>query len=287
MKRELKDKSRKYLLFIVSGLSILVLFAIYYYTIKEAIPGFKAFGLEFILSREWYPVWDPPEFGMLALLVNTLLVTFFGSIIVVPLGYLLAIYLHGYARRKEKEIIRRFIEYLSGIPSVVVAAIFLTWVSPLFPKIGIYSPLNISLAVGGLVVLTIPLATILILESLDSVPRELEESSAALGAKEWKTYTKITTKAAFSGILNTIVLTANRLAGETIVVVLLGGGAAMIPITPFDPMKTLTAAIASEMPETAQYSTHYHALFVAGALLIGISTIFEITSVYISRRRKR
>lgn len=287
MHREIKDKSRKALLAISSITAIAALFGIYYYLIKESLPAIRSVGAELFFSDQWYPVWEPAEYGMRSLIINSLIVTVLGTLLVVPISYFIAIYLHGFASKKEKGIIRRLIEYLSGIPSVIIAFVFLTYLSPVFPNIGIYSPQNLLLALIGLFFLTIPISTVLILESLDSVPRELEESSAALGALPLRTYMKITTRAALPGVLNAIVLTANRIVGETIVVLLLGGGAAMVPAKLTDPMKTLTAVIASEMPEAARFSIHYSALFVAGLVLVLFSTIFELISVMLLRRSRR
>lgn len=287
MHREIKDKSRKALLAISSIIAIAALFGIYYYLIKESLPAIRSVGAELFFSDQWYPVWEPAEYGMRSLIINSLIVTVLGTLLVVPISYFIAIYLHGFASKKEKGIIRRLIEYLSGIPSVIIAFVFLTYLSPVFPNIGIYSPQNLLLALIGLFFLTIPISTVLILESLDSVPRELEESSAALGALPLRTYMKITTRAALPGVLNAIVLTANRIVGETIVVLLLGGGAAMVPAKLTDPMKTLTAVIASEMPEAARFSIHYSALFVAGLVLVLFSTIFELISVMLLRRSRK
>jgi len=287
VRREIKDKTRKALMAISSVTAIAALFGIYYYLVKESLPAIRSVGAELFLSDQWYPVWEPGEYGMRALIINSLIVTVLGTLLVVPVAYFIAIYLHGFATKKEKAIVRRLIEYLSGIPSVIIAFVFLTYLSPIFPAIGIYSPQNLLLALIGLFFLTIPISTVLILESLDSVPRELEEASAALGALPLKTYMKITTKATLPGVMNAIVLTANRIVGETIVVLLLGGGAAMVPTKLTDPFKTLTAAIASEMPEAAKFSIHYSALFFAGLVLVIFSTVFELTSVMLLRRNRR
>ncbi|MGQ9856572.1 MAG: PstC family ABC transporter permease [Fervidobacterium sp.] len=287
MRRELRDKTRKALLALTSALAISVLFGVYFYLIRESLPAIRTVGADLFLSDQWYPVWEPGEYGMRSLILNSLIVTVLGTILVLPVSYFIAIYLHGFASKKEKAVVRRFIEYLSGVPSVVIAFVFLTYFSPLFAQFGIYSPQNLLLALVGLFFLTIPISTVLILESLDNVPRDLEEASAALGALPFKTYVRITSKAAFPGILNAAVLTANRIVGETIVVLLLGGGAAMVPQKLTDPMKTLTAAIASEMPEAARFSTHFSALFVAGLILIIFSTIFELISIMLLRRSKR
>jgi len=285
--RSTKDTLRKTLLTVSSLIAISAVFGIYIYLIKESYSAFQQVGAELFVSDQWYPVWDPPEFGMRAMIINSLMVTLLGSLIVVPFSYLIAIYLHGYAKPREKEMIRRIFEYLAGVPSVVIAFVLLTFVSPLFAQVGIYSPQNLLLALIGLFFLTIPICTTMILESLDSVPKQVEEASAALGAIEFRTYTRVTSKAALPGIMNAIVLTANRIVGETIVVLLLGGGAAMIPQKLTDPMKTLTAAIASEMPETAKGSLHYSSLFAAGLVLILFSTLFEVVSIAILRRNKR
>lgn len=287
MTRDIKDGIRKILLGLSAIIAISALFGIYYYLIKESIPALKEVGAELFLSDQWYPVWEPGEYGMRTLIINSLLVTLLGSLLVVPIAYLIAIYLHGYAKVREKIIIKRIFEYLSGTPSVIIAFVFLAFISPIFPMIGIYSPQNLLLALMGLFFLTIPVSAILILESLDGVPHEIEEASAALGADDFKTYTAVTSRAALPGIMNAIVLTANRIIGETIVVLLLGGGAAMVPQKLTDPMKTLTAAIASEMPEAAKGSTHYQALFASGFILIIFSTIFELISIHIVRRYRK
>lgn len=146
-------------------------------------------------------------------------------------------------------------------------------------KLGAWSPGNLLTASIGLTILSLPYAASLMEESLSSVDQSLKESALALGASKFTAGFKIVTKEASSGILNSIILTVNRIiGGETIVVLMVAGGAAIIPKSIFDPVRPLTAAIASEMGEVSVGSLHYSALFTAGLILLTISFILTLIS---------
>ncbi|ABR31663.1 phosphate ABC transporter permease [Thermosipho melanesiensis] len=271
------------LIYIFALISIAALFFLIYFVVKEAFPAIITLKLKPFTSVYWYPTYEPPEFGMLSLIVGTLFLTIFSSLITIPLGYLISFYLHAYSKKREKILIKYIISVLSGIPSVVIGAAILMYISPILLDMGIWTTENFLLATLGLSLLALPYSVTLMAESLDSVAIELEESALALGASKFITTLKITTKSSINGIINAIILTFNRIIGETMVVLLVGGGAAIIPRSLFDPVKPLTAAIASEIGEAGVGSMHYHSLFLAGLILLIISLLLT----YYAKKRGR
>ncbi|ACB09893.1 MULTISPECIES: PstC family ABC transporter permease [Thermotoga] len=273
------------MIFVFSIIGILALFLLVFFLVKEAWPALVKVGGELFTSVYWYPTADPPEYGMLAMIAGTLLLTAFSSAILLPLGYLVAFFLHTYARDLEKSLVRTTVEFLAGTPSVIIGLFVLFYIAPILLHFDIWSTENFLLASIGLVLTALPYTVSLSLEALDSVDIALEESALALGATRFTTTLRVTTRAALPGILNAFVLTVNRVVGETMIVLMVGGGAAIIPRSLFDPVKPLTAAIASEIGEVAVGSMHYHVLFAAGFILLVLSLVLTGLSRYISRRQ--
>ena len=121
-------------------------------------------------------------------------------------------------------------------------------------------------------------------DALSFVPRSFREASFAVGANRWQTLTKVIIPAAASGISTSIILGMSRAVGETMTVLLVCGGAAVIPTGFFQPVRPMTATIAAEMGEAVQGSTHYHALFAIGLVLFFITLVFNIIAELVSRR---
>ena len=111
-------------------------------------------------------------------------------------------------------------------------------------------------------------------DALRSVPQSLKEASYALGATEWETTWKVVVPAALSGISSAVILGLARSMGETMVVLMVAGGAAMIPTGLFDPVRPMTSAIAAEMGEAPRGGMHYHALFAIGVTLFLLTFSF-------------
>ena len=142
---------------------------------------------------------------------------------------------------------------------------------------------NASILLGFLV---IPVVASLSEEALSSVPRELRDASYALGATRWETVRRVVIPHALSGITAASLLGVMRALGETMVVLMAAGGAAIIPLMLTDPVRPLTATIAAEMGETPVGSTHYHALFFAGLILLAVTLAINLASFYIERRKR-
>jgi phosphate transport system permease protein len=270
---------------------MVILFGIFFFLISDGVRVFGKISLrEFFLSTRWYPTYEDAEFGILALLSGTLAVTGLTLLISIPLGFISAIFLAEFGNRKTHDFLKYVFELTAGIPSVVLGSFGLKyiskWLMDLFPM-KVWTGLNILNASLMLSVLAIPYFVTLIEDALKAVPVDQKEASLALGANMTSTLFRVLIPQARSGILNAIILGTNRIIGETMVVLMIAGGATMIPQSIFDPVRPLTAAIAGEMGEVELASTHYFALFMIGVVLLMISLIFTVTAMRLKRGMRR
>jgi phosphate transport system permease protein len=239
----------------------------------------------FIFGQEWYPTYDPPDFGILPLIVGSLVVTVVSSAIAVPLGVGAALYLTSVAGPRVREWVKPAIELLASLPSVVLGFVGMVVIAPLMQELlDIPTGLNIINASVMLALMAIPTITSISEDALHSVPHELIEASYGLGATTWETLSRVQIPGALSGIGTAVILGMSRAMGETMVVLMVAGGAAQIPGSIFDSVRPLPATIAAEMGETPFGSPHYHALFAIGIVLFIVTLGFNLIAAYISHR---
>ena len=146
--------------------------------------------------------------------------------------------------------------------------------------------LNIVNASVMLAIMAIPTISSISEDALYAVPREYKEASYALGATKFETIVSISVPAALSGISTAVILGMARAIGETMVVLMVAGGAAAIPHSIFDSVRPMPASIAAEMGEAPYRSGHYHALFATGIVLFFITLAFNLVADYISNKFK-
>ena len=276
--RIFSDQFRTFCIQMAAFTGIFVLTLLFFFILKESAPAIKTAGWEMLSSSNWYPTYSEPEYGLLVMLINSLIVTLGTSLIVLPLGYGLAFFLYEFARPLEKTFIKSAIDLLSGVPSVIIGSFLLVMISPQFLKVGIYSTENLLLTMIGLTLLSLPFTASLIYDALSGVRSCLREGALALGATRSTAVLKVVSRAAKSGLVNALILTVNRVIGETMVVLMVLGGAAIIPQSLFDPLRPLTAVIASEMGEVEVGSIHYSSLFFAGLVLFVLSFFLTVLS---------
>jgi phosphate transport system permease protein len=286
--RTLKEKIIKNIFFLFALVSIFVLGLIIIFLFIEGLPIFNVVSIsDFIFGLEWYPTYDPPSFGILSLIVGSLIVTFFATIIAVPLGVLSAVYIAEVAPPLIKEIFKPVIELLAGLPSVVLGffgmAVMAPWLQETFD---LPTGLNIVNASIVLAFMAVPTISSISEDALYTVPQEFKEASYALGATKFETIVKVTIPAALSGISTAVILGMARSIGETMVVLMVAGGAAAIPESIFDSVRPMPASIAAEMGEAPFRSDHYYALFATGIVLFFLTLSFNIVADYISHRFK-
>jgi phosphate transport system permease protein len=268
--------------------SVFLLSLIVFFLFREGIPLFKQISVfKFIFGSAWYPTYDPPEYGIWPLIVGSVVVAVFSCVIAVPLGILSAIYIAELAPASFREILKSVIELLAGLPSVVLGFFGMVIIAPwLQETFDLPTGLNIVNASVMLAIMAVPTISSISEDALYAVPREFKEASYALGATKFETIVKVIIPASLSGISAAVILGMARAIGETMVVLMVAGGAAAIPDSIFDPVRPMTASIAAEMGEAPFRSGHYHALFATGMVLFFITLVFNLIADYISNKFK-
>lgn len=313
-----KEKAVELIVSAIGFISVIILLLIGSFLFKEAFYIFyKAGVLKVIFGNAWYPTYDPPSFGMFPLIMGTLAVTILTAVMAIPLGLATAVYIAEIAHYRVKEFLKPLIEMLASFPSVVlgffgmvvIAPILSNWLSPIlseklpevlrstnipfvstviadlcYNKLFISSGLNISTAALMLTVRAIPVISSIAEDALTAVPRTYREASYSLGASKWETIWKVVIPASVSGLSIAVILGIGTIIGETMIVLMVSGGAAVIPHWIFDPARPMPAAIAAEMAEAPYQSLHYHALFGVGAILFIITFVLSLLSDYITKR---
>lgn len=243
---------------------------------------------DFFAGTKWYPTSTPaPIFGLVPLLLGTLLVSIGAIVLSLPFGIAVAIYLAEIANKRTREILKPVIELLAGIPSVVYGFFGLVVIVPLIQK-GLNLPVGETAFAGSVVLAIMALPTIITVaeDAMRTTPRAMKEASLALGATQWQTIYKVIIPYSISGITSAVVLGIGRAIGETMAVLMVTGNAAVIPTSFFEPVRTIPATIAAELGEAPAGGAHYEALFLLGAVLFVITLILSITVEYISSKRK-
>ena len=264
----------------IGGISSIVIIAlIFLFLLREGLPAFLDIPLRQLFGPRWYPIED--LFGMLPLLVGSLIVTVGAVGIALPLGLTTAIYLGEIAPPWLREILKPIIEVLAGIPSIVLG--FLGWIAlaPLIQRLG--APTGLTAFTGSLILAYMSLPTIISIaeDALYAVPKEYRDGALAIGATQWQSIWRVVLPAARPGLVIAVMLGIGRAIGETMAVMMVTGNAANIPSFQtgffFVPVRTMTATIAAEMGEVAQGSLHYSTLFAIRIVLFVIS--FAINSL--------
>lgn len=286
MNRQTKEFIIQSTFFVIALVSVIVLGLIVFSLFREGIPLFRHVSVkDFVFGMEWYPTFDPPSFGIFPLIIGSLIVTLFATVIAVPFGVLAAIYISEIAPQKIKIILKSIIELLAGLPSVVLGFFGMVIVAPwLQDTFDLPTGLNIVNASVILAIMAIPTISSISEDALYAVPHEFKEASYALGATKFETIAKVIFPAALSGISTAVMLGMARAIGETMVVLMVAGGAAAIPESLFDSVRPMPASIAAEMGETPYGSLHYHALFAIGMVLFLLTLMFNLIADYVSHR---
>ena len=273
--------------FTVCGLfSLIIMGLIVLFLFKEGLGLFGEVSIkDFLFGQYWYPTDDPADFGILPLIIGSVSVTVVSSAIAIPLGIGASLYLGEVASFKTREIVKPLVELLASLPSVVLGFVGMVVIAPLMQEwFDIPSGLNIINASMMLALMAIPTITSISEDALYSVPRELVEASLALGATRWETLTQVQIPGALSGMGTATILGMSRAMGETMVVLMVAGGAAQIPDSILDSVRPLPSTIAAEMGETPVGSTHYFALFGIGIVLFFITLGFNMVANYFSQK---
>jgi phosphate transport system permease protein len=225
----------------------------------------------------WQPISDAPKYSFMPLFIGTFKVTIIAILIAIPLAVAAALFTSEFAPPWMRETIKPCIEILAGIPSVVVGffclMVIASWLQNAF---GWTFRLNAMTAGIGLSLAVIPIVYTVSEDAFSSVPRAFREGSIAMGATPWQTASRVTLPAAMPGVLAACILGFGRAIGETMIVLMASGNAAVISLSPSDSIRTFSATVAAELGELVQGSPHYHVLFFIGAFLFLLTFILNL-----------
>jgi phosphate transport system permease protein len=290
---------------VLAASAVLAIALILVFIAKEAAPLFYSSAIrhEVTLAKMWFSqlwpgydeaasVWQPvseiPKFGVLPLIIGTVKVTIVSMFVAVPLGVGSALYISQYARPRTREILKPLIELLAGIPSVVLGffalIVMATWFQDLF---GFDSRLNAVVSGVALSFAVIPVIFTLSEEAFRAVPRSYVEASTALGAARWQTILRVLLPAASPGIAAGVALGLGRAIGETMIVLMASGNAAIVSWNFADSVRTMSATIAAELAEVVFGEAHYTVLFFLGTLLFLATFCVNTVGDWTIRRMKR
>jgi phosphate transport system permease protein len=227
----------------------------------------------------WQPVSGVPKVSMIPLFIGTLKTTLVSMLVAVPVGVAAALFAAEFAPRRLREILKPVIELLAGIPSVVLGFFALmVLASFLQDTFGLTYRLNAVVAGLGLALAIVPVIFTVSEDALTAVPRSYREASLALGATPWETAWKVVLPAAAPGILAACVLGFGRAIGETMIVLMASGNAAIVSANLGDSVRSLSATIAAEMGEVVVGSPHYSLLFFIGVELFVFTFVLNMVA---------
>ncbi|MFA9463211.1 MAG: phosphate ABC transporter permease subunit PstC [Velocimicrobium sp.] len=264
-------------IFIVCGMAaVLAVASITVYMIICGTPAIFEVGLkEILFSSVWKPTAAVPQYGILYVILTSIVGTFLAILIGVPIGVLTAVFLAETAPKSLAAIVKPAIELLAGIPSVVYGLLGLLILNPIMYtlELAIFKDSTTHQFTGGanlisavlvLAIMILPTVINISESAIRAVPDYLKSGSLALGGSHIQTIFKVILPAARSGIVTAIVLGVGRALGEAMAISLVSGSSVNIPL-PFNSVRFLTTAIVSEMGYAAD--THRRVLFTIGLVL--------------------
>ena len=272
-------------IFTASGFfAVLAVASITLYMIISGVPALFQVGiLDILFGNVWAPTAADPSYGILYVILTSIVGTFLAILIGVPIGVLTAVFLAEVAPKKLANIVRPAVELLAGIPSVIYGLLGLLILNPLMYKLELKifegstthqftGGANLISAVLVLAVMILPTVINISESALRAVPAHLKSASLALGATHIQTIFKVIIPAAKSGIVTAIVLGIGRAIGEAMAISLVSGSAVNLPL-PFNSVRFLTTAIVSEMSYSS--GLHRQVLFTIGLVLFGLIMIIN------------
>jgi phosphate transport system permease protein len=302
-RRRLRRNAAMTVLFSISGwVAILFIFLIFIFTFKETLPIFtdpevkKEANLHgFFIETQpgasitdrfvWQPTSHRPKVSMIPIILGTLKATVVGLLFACPVGVAAALFSSEFAPPRLREIVKPLVELLAGIPSVVLGffalIVLATWLQDLFGFTYRLNAYNAGLALG---IALIPIVFTISEDGLAAVPRAYREASFALGASRFQTAWSVVTPAAAPAIFASFVLAFGRAIGETMILLMAGGNAAIASLNLADPLRTLSATIAAELGEVVVGSAHYSSLFFMGTLLFVITFVSNTFGQWVIKR---
>jgi phosphate transport system permease protein len=290
--RKLRDIFGTKLMLLVTLFISLLFFIIFFLLLYRSLLVLESHSIiDVLFTSTWNP--DAGQFGLEAVIVDTIIVTGFALLIAIPVSLLTAIYIVEYTPLRVRRSIRPFIDVLAGVPSVVYGLCAFVSFVPLVkdfiaPWFGVQSTgLCIFSAALILAIMVFPIIISLCIEAFDAIPIALKEASLSVGATKWETVKKVVFRASAPSITAAILLGFGRAFGETIAVNMVIGGTVRIPQSIFNPGETLASLIASKYGELMSIPIHESALMLVALILFVVVFVFYLLGHLILLRARR
>jgi phosphate transport system permease protein len=289
------ERAIKWLLALCAALSVLTTTAIVISLVGPTIGFFEIVPAgEFFFGIDWTPQFEPPSFGVLAIVAGTLNVALWAMLFSIPVGLGSAVYLSEYASPRVRKTVKPALEVLAGIPTVAIGFFAVSFILPeiivpLWPGDflgGAEGKPFLALAAGlGIGLMVVPIIASISEDAMSAVPRGLHEGAYALGATKAKVAIRVIFPAALSGIVASIVLAISRAVGETMIVVLAAGSTPKFTLNPVESIQAMTSYIATTATgDISTGSVDYKSVFAVGTVLFVMTLIMNVVSIRLVRR---
>ena len=257
------------------------------YLVISGIPAIREIGLRnFLFGDTWASTAAQPLYGILPFILTSIYGTAGAIIVGVPIGFLTAVYLAKMASPKVKAVMGQAVSMLAGSPSVVYGLVGMKVLVPGIRKLfNIPDGASLLASIIVLAIMILPSIIKMSVTALETVPKEYEQGSLALGATPEETWFRVSVPAAKSGIAAAVVLGVGRAIGEAMAVMMVAGNAANMPDSLFQSVRFLTTAVASEMSYSS--GLQRQALFsIALVLFLFIMMINAVLNYFLKGEKK-
>lgn len=301
--RELRERAIEFVLFLAGFSCVAATIAIMEILISESLQFFQKVSIvEFLTSKDWSPLFEPPGYGILPLVSGTLTTSIVALVVAVPMGLIAAVYLSEFAGAKLRETVKPILELLAAIPTVVYGYFALLLVTPIlqwlysfvgptlsnvlpdiFPvELSGFNMLGPGIVMGLMITPTISSISE---DAMRAVPSNLREGSYATGATKLQTALNVVLPAAISGVMAAIILGVSRAVGETMIVAIAAGLQPNFTFNPVDSAATMTAFIVQvSLGDLPHGTLEYQSIFAVGLLLVLITLVFNVIGYFLAKR---
>ena len=290
--------------FVAATIAILTTIGIISSLLFEAYRFFSEVSLlDFLFGTHWSPMVSLREagadeavagssgsFGMVPVMVGTILIAIIAMLVAVPIGLFSAIYTAEFASPKVRSIVKPALEILAGIPTVVYGFFAALTAAPFFQSLGLFVGLDVSsqsaLAAGGVMgIMIIPFISSLSDDVITAVPQALRDGSLGLGSTRAEMVIKVVLPAAFPGLVGAFLLAISRAVGETMIVVMAAGVAANLTVNPLEAVTTVTVQIVMLLTGDNEFdSVKTLSAFALGMTLFLVTLALNIAALRVSRK---
>ena len=284
--RRWKNRIFSLLVYGLTAMTVLVLAFVIYFIVKEALPTFQEVSVtDFLFGQRWMPIAYTGEvsFGIFNFIMATLYVSFLALAMAILVGIGAAIFLSCVASERMRGILYPFVDLLAGIPSVIYGFIGLVILVKYFIRAGIPTGSCVLAAGILLAIMLLPFLVSSCSETLLKVKDEYLPCAEAMGISRWYAIATIVLPASWKNIMMSMILAIGRAMGETMAVMMVIGNANLFPHL-LGKSESIASVIALEMGTAVVGSTHYHALYAAGMVLMIL--LFAINLIITILREK-